>query len=273
MSSFSFNRNRSSETLVAPQSRAAEAYRRMRAMVDLAAGEQGGIRLVTSPGAGGGTTTMVANLGLALASASRPVLLIDGNLYRPRLHTVFGLDNEVGLTSVISGHAALRDAVHALPDHPGVYVLTAGPPVVDPAALLSSPAAELALASSTEVAPVVFVDGPPLLPVTGGVVLAGLASGVLLVARSGKTSQPELTDALELLESTGTSVLGVALNAVPTEGADRFRYRDRRYSTQRGLPEDDGPLLRSADPSSTGTARGTQDASRVASPTPAEVTR
>jgi len=235
-----FQRHRSVEALVSPQSRTAETYRRLRAMVDLAAGEQGGVRLVTSPSAGDGTTTVVANIGVSLATAARPVLLIDGNLYRPRLHTVFGLPNDIGLTSVISGDATLDAAIHVLPEHPGVHVLTAGPPVADPASLLAGPAAEQIMAAAASSAPVVFVDGPPLLPVTGGVVLADLAAGVLVVTRAGRTSRSELASALELVARTGTPVLGVVLNAVRGKRVDRARYRDRRYSIQHGTTETSG---------------------------------
>lgn len=228
-----FWRRRTVEPLAAPQSRAAEAYRRLRTMVDLAAGEQVGVRLVVSPGAGDGTTTVMANIGVALASTARPVLLIDGNLYRPQLHTFFGISNDVGLTSVLSGHVPLAAAIQTLPAYPGVRVLAAGPPVLDPATLLSGPAAERTMAAATQVAPVVFVDGPPLLPVTGGVVLAGLAAGVLVVARAGRTSSSQLEAALDLVEQTGTPVLGVVLNAVRGTHAGQPGYQDRRYSEQR----------------------------------------
>lgn len=236
MTAIPFRRTRRVDPLAAPQSRGAEAYRRLRTMVDLAAGEHRGVRLVVSPGAGDGTTTVTVNVAVALASADRPVLLVDGNLYRPRLHAIFGLANEVGLTSVLSGQVPLEAAVTALPSHPGVRVLTAGPPVLDPAVLLSGPAAERAMAAAADAAPVVFVDGPPLLPVTGGVVLAGLAAGVLVVARAGRTRRPELAQALDLVEQTGTPVLGVVLNAVRGHQAEQSVYRDHRYSDQRAYP-------------------------------------
>ena len=77
-------RHGSGVSLAAPATVAAESYRRLRTMVDVAATEHPGVQLVTSPGASGGTTTIVANLGVALSSLERPVLLIDGNLYRDR---------------------------------------------------------------------------------------------------------------------------------------------------------------------------------------------
>lgn len=230
--SFPFWHRRAIDPLVSPQSRGAEAYRRLRTMVDLAAGEHGGFRLVVSPSAGDGTTTVAANVAVALASAARPVLVIDGNLYRPRLHTVFGLSNDVGLTSVLSGHETLAAAIHTLPDYPGVHVLTAGPPVLDPASLLSGPAAERTLTAAAEIHPVVFVDGPPLLPVTGGVVLAGLSGGVLVVARAGRTTGSELDSALDLVEQTGAPMLGVVLNAVRGKQAEFSGYRDLGYADQ-----------------------------------------
>lgn len=253
-----FRRNRSVDTLASPETRTAEEYRRLRTMVELAASEYPGVRLVTSPGAGDGTTTVVANVAVALASAARGVLLIDANLYRPRLHAIFGLPNGVGLTSVLSGQVSFADAIHSVPAYPGIRVLTAGPPVLDPAEMLSAPAAQATMAAAAEAAPVVFVDGPPLLPVTGGVVLAGLAAGVLIVARAGRTSRSDLSLALDLVERTGTPVLGVALNAVHGAQAERSRYHDRRYVAERGprasRPVSRDPVPRGRPPSAPTTA-------------------
>lgn len=258
-----FLRSRGLEPLVAPQSRAAEAYRRLRAMVDLAAGERTGVRLVTSPDAGAGVTTVVANVAVALASADRGVLLVDGNLYRPRLHSAFGLPNDVGLTSVISGRVSVAEALHELADHPGVRVLTAGPSVLDPAALLSDPAAEKALAAAANEASVVFVDGPPLLPVTGGLVLTGLAAGVVIVARAGRTSRADLAAAVDLVEQTSAPILGVVLNEVRGAHTEQSHYRDHRYVEReplasRPLPRPIGANDRGLRASENGSTRGVE---------------
>lgn len=203
--------------LVAPGSSTAEAYRRLRAMVDLAGAGHRGVMLVTGAGSGDGTTTVLVNVGVVLASATRPVLLIDGNLYRPRLHTVFGLSNEVGLTSVLANRASLTEAIQRAPGREGVLVLTSGPVDVDPAELLSNVATRNILTAAAIVAPVILMDGPPLLSVTGGVILAGLTSSVIVVVRAGHTSRTELASALDLVERTGTPILGVVLNDVAGE--------------------------------------------------------
>ncbi|MBA2640728.1 MAG: CpsD/CapB family tyrosine-protein kinase [Nocardioidaceae bacterium] len=192
-------------------------------MVDLAGAGHRGVMLVTGAGSGDGTTTVLVNVGVVLASATRPVLLIDGNLYRPRLHTVFGLSNEVGLTSVLANRASLTEAIQRAPGREGVLVLTSGPVDVDPAELLSKVDTRNILTAAAIVAPVILMDGPPLLSVTGGVILAGLTSSVIVVVRAGHTSRTELASALDLVERTGTPILGVVLNDVAGEQTDEYR--------------------------------------------------
>ncbi len=95
------------------------------------------------------------------------------------------------------------------------------------------------MAMATRFAPVVFLDGPPLLPVAGGLVLAGLSTGVVVVARAGRTSQTDLSAAVELVEQKGTPLLGVILNGVRRKRS-RWRplRRDRSYGHQRRVPRD-----------------------------------
>ncbi|MDP9074856.1 MAG: Wzz/FepE/Etk N-terminal domain-containing protein, partial [Actinomycetota bacterium] len=120
-------------------SAAGEAYRSVRTSLQLLGIDRPPrMVLVTSPLGGEGKTTTVANLGLALARSGQRVVLVDCDLRRPRLHTLFGLSNEVGLTSVLAGDVSLTDATQTIPGELNILVLASGPRPPAPPELLSS---------------------------------------------------------------------------------------------------------------------------------------
>src|SRR5205814_4660764 len=103
-------------TLTEPSSSAAEAYRTLRTSIQFMGLDRPLRTLqVTSPSASEGKTTTLANLAVALARAGQRVLMVDCDLRRPRLHGFFGVENNVGLTSVILGEVTLAEAVQEIP--------------------------------------------------------------------------------------------------------------------------------------------------------------
>ena len=93
---------------------------------------------MTSPRPGEGKSSVAANLAVTAAQAGRNVVLIDGDLRKPQMHRSFGLRNDVGLSSVLTGDATLSRAVKRLDAEKNLVILPAGPPPPDPAELLLS---------------------------------------------------------------------------------------------------------------------------------------
>lgn len=209
-------RGRSNPLLVsrtAPASPAAEAYRRLRTSIQFLAQKSVRIIQITSPHAGDGKTTTVANLAVALARAGRRVVLVDCNLRHPRLHVFFHLGNLRGFTSVLSGDSPLADVVKRVPEVPGLAVVVSGPtPTSDPSELLSSKGTPEVLNQLADDFDYVLVDGPPFLPVTDAAVLAGAVDAVLVVFRAGVTAARSAEEALELLAQVEAPVVGAVLN-------------------------------------------------------------
>src|SRR5260370_1873862 len=101
-------------------------------------GREHSVIQVTSPDMGDGKTTLVGNLGVSLAQMGKRVLLIDADLRRPRLHKIFGLSAQVGLTSAIQGEAEINEVIQDGPV-PGLWILPCGAIPPNPAELLISP--------------------------------------------------------------------------------------------------------------------------------------
>ena len=225
-------RNRDLVATTRPHSDAAEAYRSLRTSVQFLGLDQPVKRLqITSPRTAEGKTTVVANLAVTLAAAGNRVIAVDCDLRRSRLHRVFDLSNEEGFTSVLVGQTPLSAALQQVESQDNLSVLTSGERPPNPAELLSGVRAGEVFSALGQLADIVIVDGPPVLPVTDAVLTATSMDATLMVVSSGTTTGKDLSRALEVLAQVDAPVVGVVLNALETNTGYRYRYRYRyRYS-------------------------------------------
>jgi polysaccharide biosynthesis transport protein len=184
------------------------------------------IILVTSPRPKAGKTTTVANLGISLAEIGRRVLLIDGDLRRPRLGKLFGLQFATGLSDALldDGSGAITlDAVVRPTTVPGLYVLPGGSEPANISRLLHSTLLDSLVESARSQYDFVLIDSPPMMGMADARLLSRIADGVVLISRAGETSPEQLGDARERLADDGTPVIGTILN-----GCD-LRIEDPAY--------------------------------------------
>lgn len=200
----------------------AEAFRALRANLKFARGEQPPRAiLLADTGTGAERALVAANLAVAMAQAGDATLLIDGDLRQSRLHTIFGVGNEAGVSTFLRGEGeALPVAATTVPH---LALLPAGPTPQNPAELLAGPRCPLLLARAREAATFVIIDAPPVSAVADGLALAAAADGVLLIVRAGRTRRPDAQRAKEQLERVGAHLLGVVLTDAPVERGT-YRY-------------------------------------------------
>lgn len=210
-------------------SAAGEAYRSLRTSLRFINGGVGRIKtvVVTSPSPGEGKTTVAANLAIAIAQAGERVIIIDGDLRRSRLSTLFGADDGPGLSSIVAGKATLESAMHSWSAN--LSILAPGPLPPNPSEVLGSQRMADLLDAAATIADVVIIDAPPVLPVTDAAVIAALADAVLLVARWGRTETASAVETRTRLDGVGANVVGVALNGAPPSngGAYYQKYGNR----------------------------------------------
>jgi len=211
-----------------PRSAAAEAYRTLRVNIQFASPDHP-LRtiLATSAGPDDGKSTTLANLAIALAETGAPTLLVDCDLRRPSLHTLFGLPNEAGLTSLMLAGTAMPDAA-GLPLQatavPNLRLLPSGPLPPNPAELLASRRMADLLLLLAEQATYVLFDTPPILAVADAAVLAPRVDGVLLVVRAGKTRRDLAVKARKMLEQVKANLVGAVLTDATLEGSAYAYY-------------------------------------------------
>jgi len=202
----------------------AEAFRKLRTNLKfLAVDNPARTIVITSASPSEGKTTTSINIALALAEAEYKVILVDGDLRRPRLAKYLGLLGSVGLSTVLSGGAPLDDVMQTT-KFPRLTALTSGPIPPNPSELLGSLATRNLFAELRERFDYVIIDSAPILAVTDGAILAADADGVLMVVRSGETKRDQLAHAIGILNDVGATLLGAVLTMMPKGGSSSYSY-------------------------------------------------
>jgi polysaccharide biosynthesis transport protein len=178
--------------------------------------------LVTSPVPTEGKSTITSNLGIALTRMGLRVVVIDADLHLPRIHKLFGLNQNEGLVSLLNtGH--INGALQST-GLDGLKVLSSGGVPSNPAELLSSANLERLLQELKEKTDIVLIDCPPVLTVSDTSILAAKVDGVLLVLRAGYSESAAAREAEEALRQVKAKLIGVVLNSVPTRRKSYYYY-------------------------------------------------
>ena len=200
-------------TLSEPRSPAAEAYRTLRTNIDFSGVERSiHTLLVTSVASNENKSITVANLAVSLAQGDKKTILVDADVRRPALHTIFGLNNDRGLTSLfIDAKGPIEPALQAV-NVPNLQLLTSGPLPPNPAELLGSQRMLDVIETLKSRANIVLFDAPPVIAVTDASVLGTRVDGVLLVVQAGQTRREQAKRAKQQLEKLHIRVVGAVLS-------------------------------------------------------------
>jgi non-specific protein-tyrosine kinase len=210
-------------TLNDPHSAAAEAFQSLRTSLEFSRLGHDVVTLLLA--AVDGTpekSSAAANLAVVMAQAGDRVILVDGDLRRPQQHEIFGLSNQLGLSTWLQagGDPPLQNTAVD-----GLQVLVSGPVAGNPVALLSTKRLGERLAALRQRADYVLVDAPPVLAVTDAALWASQVDGVVLLVSAGATKRDEAQRAKIVLEGVQAKLLGaVLLNA--EKGATVSGYKN-----------------------------------------------
>ncbi len=184
--------------------------------------------LITSPGPAEGKTTVVQNLGIALAESGRKVLLVDADFRRPHLHRKFSLPNEWGLIDVLCDDVPLSDyspeQLGVFTGFPGLSVFPNRVTQNNVSKALYSPRLRTILETLVERYDMVIVDAPPILSVADTRIVASLTDALILVLRSGVTQREAAMEAYQLIQEDGLQLLGTVLTDYDLSSDRRRQY-------------------------------------------------
>lgn len=193
----------------------------------------GGAKLIaiTSTAPGEGKTVVAANLAISLAAAGQRVLLIDGDMRRPKVHEFFRFNLEPGLSNVLVGNGKASEGVRKT-QTPNLWAMPAGKHPPNPAELLGSKRFKEFLNSLGQHFDWIVIDSPPVMAVTDASVIAHQVSGVIFVVGSEMTSHRAAKAALEQLDAAKARYIGAVLNKVDLKRNAYYysHYYRRQYS-------------------------------------------
>jgi len=215
-----------------PSSQLAESFRSLRTSLLLSnVDAPPHVLLVTSALPGEGKTMISLNIAAVLAQQGSRVLLLDGDMRRPTIHTRVRMKNTVGLSSVLAQGGA--PAWEPQDSQPNLFVLPSGIRPPQPAELLGSARMKEFLASCREEFDYVVIDSPPVLAVTDAVVLSQVADATILVVRSGRTTKQSLMRVRDVLKRSNVRMAGVLVNGVNFNSED-YRHYYGYYGSEYG---------------------------------------
>lgn len=180
--------------------------------------------LVVSASPGEGKSTVSANLADTVAASGRPVIIVDCDLRRPMLASIYELEGAVGLTDVLVGRATMAQVAQHVPGSMDLTLFASGPTPPNPSELLGSRAMKDFLEALRSTGALVILDAPPLLAVTDGAVLSTIVDGVIMTVDTSSSTQDQLQRAVGAIRRVGGKILGVVLNRVPERGPDAQYY-------------------------------------------------
>ncbi len=197
-------------TLTDPRSPISEAYRTLRTNLSFSSlDEPIKTLVVTSPAPDEGKSTTVANLAVTMAQGGKRTILVDCDLRRPALHTLFDLSSEPGLTNLLLDEDGIPNLQNT--EVEDLRILTSGPLPPNPADLLGSQKLDRAIRLLSDQADIVMFDAPPVVAVTDATILGTKVDGVLLVISAGRTKREHAQRAKDMLEKANVRIVGAAL--------------------------------------------------------------
>jgi succinoglycan biosynthesis transport protein ExoP len=225
----------------APSSLMAEAYRSIRTSLLLSSPDHPPKSVVvTSAWPSDGKTVTAVNVAISLTQTGARVVLVDADMRKPRLHTIFQLGHGVGLSSFLTGTASLKPAIQPC-TVPNLFIIPCGPLPPNPGELIVAKRFEQLMQILPQYFDFVILDSPPISNVSDSRILASKCDATVLVVKALSTSRHHALGAADHLNESHGRIAGVVLNDVDLRAAGRYysyyysKYSQSKYTS--AVPE------------------------------------
>jgi capsular exopolysaccharide synthesis family protein len=189
--------------------------------------------LVTSAMPKEGKSVTVANLAIAFSQLGERILVVDTDLRKPRLHQIFEIQRQEGLSNFLTGSIAMRDAIQKT-NIENIFLMPSGPIPPNPSELLNSKKMHQLMTESTQGFDYIFFDTPPVLAVIDPLIVAAMTDATMFVIKAGITARKPFLNAIAELRKANANIMGVLFNELRiTTGdlgfMDYYRYYRYEY--------------------------------------------
>ncbi len=227
-----------------PKSPISETFRTLRTNIQFM-NSQKSLRtiLVTSTMPGEGKSWVSANLAITFAQSGKRVVLIDADMRKGRLASLFQVEKVPGLSNFLSGidEKGTNENIDIVKyikqtEVDNLFLITTGNMPPNPAELLETEATVKMMDRLKEIFDVIIVDGTPSLLVTDAIILSRIVDTTLLVASYKSTKKDDLTKVKKSIENVGGKIAGVILNKMPVKAKEynsSYYYGSKSSSTSK----------------------------------------
>ncbi len=215
-----------------PKSPVSEAYRTLRTNIQFKNKKtKQHVVLVTSSAPKEGKSTTVANLAITMAQMGNKTVLIDGDLRRPVIHSIFNMKKDEGITNYLIGSSDLNNVIKTtFVDN--LSIIPSGPLPPNPSELLGSEEMKGLIEKLRNRFEIILFDSPPVIAVTDAAILSTMVDGVVLVIKAHQTHREAIKRAKNLLDNAEAKIFGSLLNSVKIEktyGTNYYYYYYHYY--------------------------------------------
>lgn len=219
-----------------PKSPISEAYRVLRTNIQYTSIDKPLKTLtITSSGPGEGKTTTTINTAITFVQAGNRVLVVDGDLRKPKVHKLMGLENQNGLTNILASKNHYSNYIKKSKIE-GLDIITCGAIPPNPSELLASNQMKNLINELREDYDLVLIDAPPVGNVTDAAIISTIVDGTILVAASGTVEVDAVKRAKELLQKVNANIIGVVLNKLDKNSKGNYYYYYYYYYGENGAP-------------------------------------
>jgi capsular exopolysaccharide synthesis family protein len=203
----------------------AEAFRALRTNISFSNPDlRKKVFLITSAGPAEGKTTVAVNLAIAFAQADEKVILVDTDLRKPKLHEIFDVKRQDGLTELL---AYDKEDIGSFIHHtkiPNIDLLACGSVPPNPSELLSSHKIEALIKKLSDSYSRIIFDTPPIFAATDALILSTKVDAAILVVRAGSTHKQAAGRCIKSILGVHSKVLGVVLDMAMSQEHSPYYY-------------------------------------------------
>ena len=215
-----------------PKSPISESYRGLRTNILFANTKEMKSILISSAGPGEGKTTTVANLAITFANLGKNTLLVDTDLRRPVIHSVFNVKREPGVTNYLSGQTSDYQSLVKKSEIENLSLMTSGLIPPNPSEMLGSDKMSKLINLLEAEWDMVLFDSPPLVAVTDATMISKEIDSIILVIKAGQTDKKAFHHTMANLKNIEAPLDGIVMNAVTSKsnyGSYYYYYYHQYY--------------------------------------------
>lgn len=189
--------------------------------------------LITSTVPGEGKSWIASNLAITFAQAGKRVALIDADMRKGRIHSIFGVESVPGLSNYLSSYIDKdKQEVQDISKYlrttsiENLYVIPAGNIPPNPSELLERRQMRMLIEQTKNKVDLLIIDGTPSKLVTDSVILSRLVDSTVIVSAHNQTKKDDLEKVIKEIKRVGGNIAGVVYNKIPIS---KKQYNQKYY--------------------------------------------